>query len=331
MVGRSLPGTVSPYLLPSGSGRKLWLAGQLVTLIARNEDTGDALEAAIVSGGRHGAFPRHRHDRGHEVLLVLDGVLDLTLDDERYRLVRGDYASIPAGTVHGYQMRAHHTTFLMWTVHGAATVAWNAIGDPTTAPAYPPTVTPPLDASRLPAAADLTIVADSGTTRNGVPRATPPAGVSPYVLEAGDGERLVAGDQVFAFLSHGGNTDATFITLSTIGPAGDRIPEHFHERHTETFFCLDGCMTMWAHGSELKLLPGDFLHVPPGTTHSYRLDSNYTRFVGLLSPGIFEPFFRTLCDPYDAHIFPVTPGPARFDRVIQRLGDLDLTLVEPPR
>lgn len=87
-------------------------------------------------------------------------------------------------------------------------------------------------------------------------------------------------------------------------------------------------MTMWGDGEELRLIPGDFLHVPAGTVHSYRLDSDYTTFVGLLSPGIFERFFRTLCDPDDARIFPIAAGPARFDRIMRNLGDLDLTLVD---
>ncbi len=70
--------------------------------------------------------------------------------------------------------------------------------------------------------------------------------------------------------------------------------------------------------------------MPAGTVHSYRLDSHFTRFVGLLAPGIFERFFRTMCDPYDSHIFPQNPKPVRFDRVIQRLHELDLKLVGPP-
>ena len=158
----------------------------------------------------------------------------------------------------------------------------------------------------------------------------PPSSITPYVLPCDEGERLIAGDQLFSFLATQRNTGGKFITLTTLGPKGDRIPEHFHEKHTETFFCLDGIMTMWASGEELQLLPGDFLHIPAGTIHSYRLDAPFTRFVGTLAPGLFGPFFRTMCDPYDAYIFPQTPKPVRFDRVIQGLHELDLKLVGGP-
>jgi quercetin 2,3-dioxygenase len=76
--------------------------------------------------------------------------------------------------------------------------------------------------------------------------------------------------------------------------------------------------------------PGDFLQVPAGTTHSYRIDAAYTRFIGPLAPGLFEPFFRAMCEPFDGHVNPPIPGPVRFDRVMQQLGDLDLVLTERP-
>jgi quercetin 2,3-dioxygenase len=87
---------------------------------------------------------------------------------------------------------------------------------------------------------------------------------------------------------------------------------------------------MWANGEELQLYPGDFLHVPANTIHAYRIDSHYTKFLGFLSPGLFEPFFRTLGDPYEDHIFPSEPRPLRFDRVLARLHELDLKVVGGP-
>jgi quercetin 2,3-dioxygenase len=114
--------------------------------------------------------------------------------------------------------------------------------------------------------------------------------------------------------------------VSSEGPKGDRIIDHYHEHHTETFYCLEGQMTMWANGEEIVLNPGDFLHVPAHTVHSYRLDSPYTKMVGLLVSGLFEPFFRTLGDQYEHHIFPAEPQPLHFDRVIKNIHTLDLKM-----
>ena len=337
MTNNSLPGAKFPYFLRSGMGARYLMGGQLATLVARSEDTGGLMEAAVVSGGAGAVFPPHHHEHGHESWQVLDGQVELHLSGKCYLLSRGDFANIPPNTVHGYRMRSHYTRILVWSVGGDLAKICASLGD-----AFgcfvPPEGAPvaisqkKCDAAHV--ACDIWFAGRElplGISFDAIDTHVPPAGVAHYVLPEGEGERMIAGDQLFAFLAHQGNTNGKFITLTTIGPKGDRIPDHFHEKHTETFFCLDGVLTMWANGEEVSLLPGDFMHVPAGTIHAYRLDAPFTRFVGLLSPGLFEPFFRTFCDPYDAYIFPQVPKPARFDRVIQKLGELDLKLVGPPR
>ena len=66
---------------------------------------------------------------------------------------------------------------------------------------------------------------------------TPTSAPNRYRVESGEGERLLAGDQLFTFLSHQGHTNGAFIALMTAGPSGGPIPKHFHEQHTETFLC----------------------------------------------------------------------------------------------
>jgi len=296
VLSNSLPGTFASYFIRSGHGPQQARGDHHATLIARHEDTNGLLAAAILWGDKGAGLPTHRRDVGHEALLVLDGRLELTMGSQRAVLDRGAFANIPPGTSHSYRMLGHSTRVLQW-ISGATAITM---------------------LSMEAAGSDVALL-DS-----------PPASAMPYAIEAGAGERLLAGDQLFAFLATQANTDGRFIVLSTMGPAGERIPKHFHERHTETFFCLDGAMTMWAGEEEIAMAPGDFMHVPPGTIHAYRLDSPYTKFVGFLAPGLFEPFFRAMCEPYAGYMFPPTPGPIRFDRVMAQMAELDLKLVERP-
>ena len=99
---------------------------------------------------------------------------------------------------------------------------------------------------------------------------------------------------------------------------------------TELFHCLNGEMEMFVGDGFLTLSPGDFLHVPPKTAHSFQLKKHDTRFLGFITPGDFEPFFRYLCTPFDGYRYPLVPHPFRFDRVIQHLSELDLTILERP-
>jgi len=64
--------------------------------------------------------------------------------------------------------------------------------------------------------------------------------------------------------------------------------------------------------------------------HSFRLDGHCNNFLGVLPPGLFEPFFRTLCDPYPGHIYPALPQLPRFDRLMPKLPELDLKFVKRP-
>jgi quercetin 2,3-dioxygenase len=331
---QTLPGTCEPYLLRDGEGERYLVAGQLATVLARPEDTAGLLEAAIVSGRRNSVFPLHAHRSGHEAIIVLDGLVELRLGSSVHALRPGDYASIPPGIPHGYEMKGPYSRLLAWTVNGSASRLLAALGDPvgseTSGPADPAALSVERRALGQ-SAADVEFLDDAAGASPAPAIPAPPADVAAYVLTAGDGERMLAGDQLFTFLSHQGNTGGAFITLSTVGPRGGPIPRHFHAQHTETFFCLSGRMTMWNGDEEVTLHPGDFLHVPAGTVHAYQLDAPLTRFVGLLAPGLFEPFFRTLCDPCEDDLFPVVPRPVRFDRVMQKINELDLKLVGPPR
>jgi quercetin 2,3-dioxygenase len=332
MIKNVLPEEKAPYLLRSGEGKRYLLGRQVAIVMADAKSTGNVFEMVLISGGKEDAFPSHLHHHTHEGILVHDGRLELTLNEENYLLTAGDYAHIPAGTIHSYRMKSHRTRFVSYMTKGEATTLYSIIGKP-----YDKIEYPPHESSEIPtegfleaeAKADVKFILEGkqSSTATLVKNAIRPDQVIPYVLESGEGDRLLTGDQLHRIVAAQTNTEGQFIIVSSEGPKGDRIVDHYHEHHSETFFCLEGQMTMWANGEEIQLNPGDFLHVPAHTIHSYRLDSHYTKMVGLLASGLFEPFFRTLGDPYEHYIFPSEPQPLRFDRVMQTIDKLDLKVV----
>ncbi|PRS07318.1 quercetin 2,3-dioxygenase [Bacillus halotolerans] len=330
----SLPKEKVPYLRRSGEGERYLFGRQVATVMANGKSTGDLFEIVLLSGGKGDAFPLHIHKNTHEGLLVLDGKLELTLDGEHHLLAAGDYANIPAGTPHSYRMQSHRTRLVSYTMKGNVAHMYSVLGTPYDHAEHPPHASEEVSKERFSKAAEAAdIIFAEDENRAGAPKLVEktelPAGVVPYVLESGEGDRLLTGDQLHRIVAAQKNTDGQFIVVSSEGPKGDRIVDHYHEHHTETFYCLEGQMTMWADGEEIQLNPGDFLHVPANTVHSYRLDSHYTKMVGVLVPGLFEPFFRTLGDPYEGHIFPSEPQALRFDRVLQNIDTLDLKVMKP--
>ncbi|WP_257462502.1 quercetin 2,3-dioxygenase [Archangium lipolyticum] len=330
-----LPGKGVPYFIRNGEGERYLVGGLVAGLIARGVDTQELFEAAILTGGRDANLPPHTHARTHEAILVLDGEVELWLGQGHYLLIRGDFASIPEGTPHALKMRSHRTRLISWSTGKEMGPLYKALGQPYEGYVQPPEVNPEISKELLEkaeASADVRFErkAPSRSTPQRVTNGTVPDKKVPYVLASGEGQRLVAGSELFSLVGDQRNSDGRFIVVVSEGPAGDMIPLHFHEKHTETFFCLDGSITMRVNDATVTLAPGDFVHAPARTIHAYQLNSHYTRMVGFLTPGLFESFFRTLGDPYPAYVYPQTPPPFRFDRVLSKLNELDLKLVQPP-
>ena len=331
MMHNELPGVATPYKLDAGEGQRFAFGRQLATVIARPENLGAAMAGTILTGAKGEHFPLHTHLSTHEAIYVVEGAISFTLAEKVFVLSPGDYVSIPAATVHGFSYLDHRGKMLSWTFSGSAHAIYPAIGEPYEGTVY----------SELLPATDWTQPVDGVDTHfidmmthTAVPSAgkvaVAPSGVVPFVLASGEGERGMAGEQLYTLMGLESCSDGVFVSLMTEGPIGPAIPKHLHEKVAETFFCLNGAMEMFAGDQFITLEPGDFLYIPPCTPHSFRLLKNGTRFIGFLTPGYFEHFFRYLCQPFDGYIYPLVPPPFRFDRVIQHLGELDLKILERP-
>ena len=88
------------------------------------------------------------------------------------------------------------------------------------------------------------------------------------------------------------------------------------------FFVLEGKLTMQLGDETLTLRSGGFVLVPPGTVHTFSNPGHESaRFLGLVSPGGFEQYFRDLRDALgDGPPAPAVIGEiaARYD--IQTVG-----------
>ncbi|GAB4012527.1 quercetin 2,3-dioxygenase [Spirosoma migulaei] len=312
------------YLARTGDSQNVPFNGAEVSLIASRSQTGELIEVAEVLAPKGFKLPPHKHTKTHKSLFVRSGELLLSFPDKTYHLREGDFGHIPKGIAHQIECIAPATKTLYFSGPGGLVSLVTELsqreknGDESVF-----TVSSTVD-FQLVNGFDPTLPVEQVTS---VER---PDGPIPYVIRKGGGEHLIVEDQLQTFLVRQNNTEGQFLVVLTEGPKGHAIIQHYHKLHTECFFSLEGSMTMWNEGQTVSLNPGDFLHVPPYTKHSYRLDSPYTKFIGMLSPGLFEPFFDALCTPYPAQTLPDKPGPARFDRLLKTYGSLDLYFVSPP-
>lgn len=331
-----LPGQAIPYFVRNDEGQRHLVGGMALNVIARGEDTGKLYEMFTWTGGRDAGLPMHSIARSHEALYVMEGQLELWVGRDHHLMSKGDYASIPPGVPFAFTMRSHRTKVFNWSTGDGVAAAMSAMGTPYEGHVQPEDAKPGLDAAALKAAAAAGTVrwlpAPAASPARPVTNATLPDGVRPYVLAAGEGERYVAGDQVYTYLGDVRSSAGRFLAVMTEGPAGQMIPPHFHALHTEVFVPTEGSLTMIANAQTLVARPGDVVHLPAGTIHAYQLNDHYTQFLGFLTPGVFDDFFRSLGDAYAPHVYPQHPGPLRFDRILRKIDQLDLYLVggKPP-
>lgn len=329
----ALPGACVPYAMTYGEGERYELGGQHVTVIARPQDTGEQFGAAWVFGGKGVETPFVSHAAQHRLLYVAEGRVRVWLPGEAALLTSGDSVEIPPNTPYAYRLEGHRNRFLSWLSGSSGHAFAQAVGRPTRSHVF--------DASAEPMSPEqqADIAGRFGVTVHDLPKdrlptvtgAALPDGASPYFLFAGEGDRYGSMDQLNTYLVRPRNTGDAFFGMHTMGPKAPYIPRHFHRLHTETFFCLGGRLKLHVNGQELRLTPGDFVHAPAGTIHSFSFDSHATQMLGLLTTDVFEKFFEYMNTPTDAHVNLergdlVFPQEA-FARV---RAELDVEVVGPP-
>ncbi|MFD1796943.1 cupin domain-containing protein [Paracoccus aurantiacus] len=334
MEFNALPSTHTPYGIRNGKGPRHLIGGMVASTYATGAETDGAFCLHMLTGGKGAGLPVIRHGEAFTSLYVMEGAVELTIGSDSFALIAGDTASIPPGTDYGFRMTRHRTVTMIFQTGGTAGRLFAATGAPYEGfiqPATDPGKASDLAGHAAPPGTDTEIVGPlPDAPELLLPGKVLPDSAAPYVIESGEGERLVVADQIFTFAGRNPQTDGRFLTLFNEGPQGDMIPPHKHLRHDEMFLCLDGTIRMKAGDEILELNPGDWLFVPRGTPHAFQFTTPYCRTLGWLIPGIFEDFFFTLGDPYEGHVYPQEPGPFRFDRVIAKLDELDIVPLGGP-
>ena len=288
----SLPGQKRMYVLPNEAGEYHRIGSQVMKRVARPADTGDVYELATFSGNTGSRVPRHTHLSSHAAVLVMRGEIVFELGGERWTMMRGDFANLPPGTPHGWTMGSDGAQLALFSMNHRVGAAFTAMGEPQPGaqlPAGAVADVPAAALARAAAAGDFQLVPDQPSTAAPLRVTNKALPLTPgaYVLGDGGGERFGGN----TFLARNANTTGQFLFIITEGGPGGGVGAHFHARHFENFFGLDGETLGWAYGKAVPLRMGDYFQAPPRNLHGFRLNQAYNRFAAFLTPGIFENFF----------------------------------------
>lgn len=151
----------------------------------------------------------------------------------------------------------------------------------------------------------------------------------PYHLTAGTGLAAVwwKTGRVWVKAS-GAETAGRFAQVEVDDPCGTAPPMHVHHNEDETFYVLEGEISVFAGGERIEVGAGEYAFVPRGVEHAYLVRSERARMLITFSPAGFEEFFVEIGvagdePPADA----VMPSPEEFAR---RLAPYGCEITGPP-
>ena len=128
----------------------------------------------------------------------------------------------------------------------------------------------------------------------------------------------------------GGRLGVSLVTQ----PPGIATPLHRHTHEDEAFYLLDGTMTYRAGDDLFHLTAGDFLWLPRGLPHAFRITgSTPVRFLGFTDPGALFGLYDEVGIPARERRLPGSDGQTlaveipKWNEVGPRYG---LEVVGPP-
>jgi len=112
-------------------------------------------------------------------------------------------------------------------------------------------------------------------------------------------------------------TGNAFSQFEVDDPRGSGPPLHVHHNEDETFYILEGQVTMFVGDERIDLEAGDFCFGPRGIPHAYLVRSEHARMLVTISPSGSEQLFVSLgvpvtgAEPPTDTVMPPMPEMAR--------------------
>ncbi len=152
---------------------------------------------------------------------------------------------------------------------------------------------------------------------------------SPYAFGPDEGEALWFTEQLIIIKAAAEQNGNRFSLFEQSAPEGSATPFHVHPEDDESFYVLDGALTFHLEdGSSIPATAGSFVHVPGGTGHAFRVDSETARMLILTTPQ-HERFIRAASKPAQERALP-PHTPPDMERITAAAGEYGVEILGPP-
>lgn len=134
-----------------------------------------------------------------------------------------------------------------------------------------------------------------------------------------------------AYVHIAGQQSGGAFSLSELsGARGNMPPLHVHHRDDETFYVIDGEVTVFVGDREISVDAGHATLAPREVPHTYRVESDTARWLVINSPAGFEQFLLAESQPAAAAELPPEGRPADPQALARAAAEYGIEILGPP-
>ncbi len=128
--------------------------------------------------------------------------------------------------------------------------------------------------------------------------------LEPAATKAGDGEAYWWLGSLAEVKVSAEQTGGLLSILEITAPPNEEAPLHVHHHEDESFWILEGEVTLEVGDEVIQAGPGDFAFGPRNVPHRYTVGPEGCRMLFIMTPGGFEGMVRKMSVPAEARTLP---------------------------
>ena len=137
------------------------------------------------------------------------------------------------------------------------------------------------------------------------------------------------GDQI-RFILTGEQTGGAFFLAEVLVPPGGGPPPHIHDREDETFYLLQGTLTIHVGDQTIYASEGHCAHLPRGIVHYFRnAGEGAARMLVTATPAGIEKYFEEAFNPAVEDLAPPLVTPELIGRLMAASAKYGQTVLPP--
>ena len=125
-------------------------------------------------------------------------------------------------------------------------------------------------------------------------------------------------------------TGGNFSQFEVTDPRGTATPTHVHHNEDESFYLLEGEVSLFVGGERIDLTTGDYAFAPRDIPHAYIVSSERARILTTLCPGGLEDVFVAGGLPVTSNQQPDHEVMPPIDEIARRMSSYGCEVVGPP-